>query len=210
MSMRTFLFSLFGNPDPDAPLVAAARAGDARAFDALVYRYQSRLTQFVRARLDAAIECEDVAQEIFVAAWRELPNFKGRSRFKTWLYGIALNRCAEAARRHQRLRRLLGDSNDPFQEWVECDELVTGDDWPATLIERAVIRQRLTTLPEPERQLLELYYYTDLNLPEISDLLGTNLSTLKYRFYQAHRRLRRNLENETNEGKPAQFTEERR
>ncbi len=208
--MRTFLFSLFGNPDPDAPLVAAARAGDARAFDALVYRYQARLTQFVRARLDAAIECEDVAQEIFVTAWRELPNFKGRSRFRTWLFGIALNRCAEAARRHQRLRRLLGDAHDPFQEWTESDEPGAGDDWPASLIERAVIRQRLAALPAPERQVLELYYYTDLNLPEISELLGTNLSTLKYRFYQAHRRLRRSMENQASETMPAKFSEERR
>ena len=61
----------------------AARQGDARAFDALVYRYQAHIRQFVRSRLDAAIDTEDVAQEVFVAAWRDLPRFQGRSRFKT-------------------------------------------------------------------------------------------------------------------------------
>lgn len=208
--MRPFFFSLFANSDPDAPLVAAARDGDARAFDALVYRYQARLTQFVRARLDSVIECEDVAQDIFVTAWHELPNFKGRSRFKTWLYGIALNRCAEAARKHMRLKRLLGDPGDSLGEWPESSALVDPDDWPASLIERAVIRQWVAGLPEPERQILELYYYTDLNLREISELLELNLSTLKYRFYQAHRRLRENMEGRPAETQAAKFAEERR
>jgi RNA polymerase sigma factor (sigma-70 family) len=102
----------FLKPDPDAPLVAAARAGDVRAFDALVYRYQGRILQFVQARLDASIDTDDVAQDIFVTAWRELPKFQGRSRFKTWLFGIALNRCAEAARKHHRLKLVLGERRD--------------------------------------------------------------------------------------------------
>ena len=108
---------LFARPDPDASLVSAARGGDVRAFDALVYRYQGHLTQFVRARLDSAIEADDVAQEVFVAAWRELPRFRGQSRFKTWLFGIAVNHCAEARRRFHRLKLILGDVEENPAAW---------------------------------------------------------------------------------------------
>ena len=96
------MLSLFSKQDPDHQLVTAAQRGDVRAFDQLVLRHQSRVVQFARGRLDASIDAEDVAQEIFVAAWRQLPLFRGRSQFKTWLFGIALNWCAEAARRQRR------------------------------------------------------------------------------------------------------------
>jgi RNA polymerase sigma-70 factor, ECF subfamily len=204
--------SLFAKPDPDAPLVAAAGAGDARAFDALVYRYQSRVMQFVRARLDSAVDAEDVAQEVFVAAWRQLPGFRGRSRFKTWLFGIALNLCAEAGRRHLRLKMVLGGLNGPLEVSSPEDYPREWDpfEWSLAEAERTEIRRRLAELPEPERQALELYYYAELNLPEISQLLQVNLSTLKYRFYQAHRRLRARLEEQEAGGVHAGLGRERR
>jgi RNA polymerase sigma-70 factor (ECF subfamily) len=185
---------LFAKPDPDSPLVEAARAGDVRAFDALVYRYQGHLTQFVRARLDAAIDADDVAQEVFVAAWRGLPKFNGRSRFKTWLFGIAVNHCAEALRKHRRLELILGEATDAQQDWASSALGPDPFDWSMAVAERDALRRRLFQLSPPERQVLELYYYAELNLPEISKLLGVNLSTLKYRFYQAHNRLRQQEE----------------
>lgn len=180
----------FGKPDPDASLVGAARGGDVRAFDALVYRYQLLLRQFVRARLDSAIDADDVVQDVFVAAWHGLSKFNGRSRFKTWLFGIAIHQCAEAQRKHRRLQLILGEATEVQQVWAE--EVARPDpfDWSMALAERDALRRRLAQLPPPERQALELYYYAELNLPEIAKLLNVNLSTLKYRFYQAHNRLR--------------------
>jgi len=59
--------------------------------------------------------------------------------------------------------------------------------------EREIVRRRVAALAEPERRGLELYYYAELNLREISELTSVNLSTVKYRFYQAHRKLREQL-----------------
>ena len=188
------LLRLFSKPDPDASLVEAAAKGDVRAFDALVYRYQGHLTQFVRARLDSAIDADDVAQEVFVAAWRSLPGFSGRSRFKTWLFGIAVHHCAEALRKHRRLQLILGEASAAQDDWATSGTRTDPFDWSMALAERDALRRRMGQLSPPERQVLELYYYAELNLPEISKLLDVNLSTLKYRFYQAHTRLRNNLD----------------
>jgi len=184
----------FVKPDPDAPLVDAARAGDVRAFDALVYRYQSRIAQFVQSRLDSSIDSDDVAQDVFFTAWRELAKFQQRSRFKTWLFGIALNRCAEAARKHLRLKQALGDVGEQPREWAEEPPELDPVEWSLAEAEREAIRSRLAQLADTERQVLELYYYAELNLREISQLTGVNLSTVKYRFYQAHHRLRERLQ----------------
>lgn len=189
--------------DPDAALVSVARGGDIHAFDVLVRRYQARLTLFVRARLDPSIDPEDVAQEVFVAAWCQLPRFLGRSLFKTWLFGIAMNHCAEAMRRNRAVKLVVMDGTEPEDAappWVGRSD---PRDWSAMLAERDAVRGGLGELPEPERQVVELYYYAQLNLPEIASLLDLNLSTLKYRFYQAHRRLRRILEARDAHGMPA-------
>lgn len=197
-SVRLFL-QLFAKPDPDAPLVSAAREGDQRAFDALVNRYQGRLSQFVRSRLDAAVDADDVAQDILVTAWRELPNFRGRSRFKTWLFGIAVHRCADAARKHLRLKLALGELSTTDREWPNEPSRIDPYEWALAIAERDAVRERLSSLTEAERQVLELYYYAELNLREISELIDVNLSTVKYRFYQAHRRLREKLANHESE-----------
>jgi RNA polymerase sigma factor (sigma-70 family) len=118
-----------------------------------------------------------------------LGGFNRRCRFKTWLFGIALNLCASAARRERKMRlnRVgLDESENGERGKVSLSD---GFEWGA-VVERVELRQRLAELPEPGRQVLELYYYADLNLREISELLKVNLSTLKYWFYQAHERLR--------------------
>src|SRR5262249_53087198 len=146
----------------------AACDGDPRAFDALVCRHQEALQRFLRARLAPDLDADDVAQETFVAAWRELGDFHRRCRFKTWLFGIALNLCASAARRERRMRL----------KRVGMDELENGErgrislpdgfEWGA-VVERVELRRQLAELPDPGRQVLELYYFAELNLREISE-----------------------------------------
>lgn len=178
--------SLLGNRDPDADLVAAARRGDARAFDQIVLRHEAALGRFVTARLNSALDPADVVQETFVAAWQQLGTFRGKCRFKSWLFGIALNLSANAARRDRVIR----------ERWVPLEGEGSVEPPPQEsgvlrdAVEFADLRDRLAEQPDPGRQVLELYYYGDLNLREISELLGVNLSTLKYWFYQAHQRLR--------------------
>ena len=79
--------------DADRELVDQARAGDAGAFEALVRRYQGWVFTLTVRLLGDRAEAEEVAQEVFLKAYRGLRGFKGASRFSTWLYAIASHHC---------------------------------------------------------------------------------------------------------------------
>ena len=162
----------------EAARVRAARRGDRRAFDSLVHTYERPLRGFLvrRAGLEAA---DDVFQETLIAAWNALPRFAGRSGFKAWLFGIALHKATDAQRAQGRV---------PAESWSEVTENMVspGPDPFAAADLKHSVQTTLAQLPPVQREVLELYYYADLTLPEIAESLGRNLNTVKYQFYRAH------------------------
>jgi RNA polymerase sigma-70 factor (ECF subfamily) len=77
--------------DSDVVLVARANAGDARAYELLVIKYQRRIERLIGRMVRDAALAQDIVQETFLRAWRGLHQFRGEARFYTWLYRIALN-----------------------------------------------------------------------------------------------------------------------
>ena len=80
-----------GEVETDRALVERVRRGDVRAFDLLVRKYRHKILGLISRYVHDWSECEDVAQEAFVRAWRALPAFRGESAFYTWMYKIAVN-----------------------------------------------------------------------------------------------------------------------
>src|SRR5512138_1645157 len=96
-------------PDIEDSLVQRARTGDQEAFASLVMEHQRYIYNLALRVLRNEEEALDLAQETFVRAWTALPNFRGQSRFRTWLYRIATNLCYN---RLPNLRRSLNDLGD--------------------------------------------------------------------------------------------------
>ena len=162
----------------DVGLARAAARGDARAFEALVHAYGRPLRGFLLRRVgpDAA---DDVLQETWLAAWAALPAFAGRSRFKAWLFAIAVHKAADAQRASGRtLTEVWADA-------AEATPAAGPDPFAASDLKRSV-QATLARLPLAQREVLELYYYADLTLAEVAETLGRNLNTVKYQFYRAH------------------------
>src|SRR6186713_1389372 len=102
-------------------LVAAAKAGDQRAFEALVVRYRKRIFALALHITGSASEADDIAQDVFLKAYRALPQFEGRSQFFTWVYRMTVNRSLnmrrDVARRNEdSIDTGGGDFNDPRLE----------------------------------------------------------------------------------------------
>src|SRR5438874_9069362 len=111
--------------DPDARLVHEAQGGSATAFDALVRRHESALLGFLYARLLSEEAAREVAQDCLLAAWRQFGRYNGRSRFKTWLFGIATHKAVDYHRRCSALPRSLAleDAGEQLVASNECDPL---------------------------------------------------------------------------------------
>lgn len=159
--------------------VEAAQDGNREAFDGLVADHQSEIRKFVGKRV-AKEQVDDLLQDIWVAAWTSMGEFDSRSRFRTWLYGIAINKCKTHYRSQQRrvvhlsLDDVLPEKQRPAAQGSDLE---------------AQLSSFIEMLSDNHRQLLDLYYYGELTLPEISKLLDRNLNTVKYQFYRAHTEL---------------------
>lgn len=172
--------------DPDGKLVEAARRGDRRAFDALVCTYQTHLRGFLARRVGPEA-VDDLLQDIWLASWVALPRFNRRSRFKTWLYGIALHKCTDHHRAQGRFAREVS-SDSAGANWQSPEDLYASAEL------RETVQALLLALSPAQREVLEMYYYAELTLPEIAKVLGRNLNTVKYQFYRAHARVAQGLE----------------
>ena len=84
------------NPDADAPLIERVKAGDVKAFEMLVVKYQRRIERLIGRMVRDVDLVPDIAQETFIRAYRAIPQFRGESAFYTWLYRIAVNTAKKA------------------------------------------------------------------------------------------------------------------
>jgi RNA polymerase sigma-70 factor (ECF subfamily) len=94
----------------DATLVVRARDGDLAAFEALVHRYQKRIYQLALRMTRNSGDAEDIAQEVFLTAWRRLPEIQRDAAFSGWLYTTATNRCLNLLRKRRPTTELDDDS----------------------------------------------------------------------------------------------------
>jgi RNA polymerase sigma-70 factor (ECF subfamily) len=173
---------------PDAAsdaLVTRARNGDDRAFGELVEARVDAVLRTARAILGNEAEAQEVTQEAFVSAWRNLPALRDTDRFDAWLNRIVLNRCRDLLRHRRRVREIDLDSFD----------LPTGDNAAASL-ETAALLAAFDRLRISDRQILALRHLHDLSIDEVARQLGIPVGTAKSRLWGARRALERAMEAE--------------
>lgn len=171
----------------DAELVRLAQAGDAKAFEALVVKYQRRIARHLARYAKAAGDVEDLVQETFIRAYRGLASFRGDSAFYSWLYRIATN----AALNHLERRPgdvLLGD--DAPEERAEAFEPGVSDaeDPERTLMAKQIAEtvQRAVARLQPElAEALTLYEIEGKTYAEIAGMLGIPIGTVRTRIFRA-------------------------
>jgi RNA polymerase sigma-70 factor, ECF subfamily len=171
-------------------LIQHAQKGDHDAFTALVAEHQRYVYNLALRVVKDENEALDLAQETFVRAWTALPNFRGQSQFRTWLYRITTNLCYN---RLPNLRRSLNDLGDNVMEDIPEPHL----DIPAQEFEsketRRYLHQALDNLDINYRLLITLRYQNELSYEEIASTLNLPLGTVKTGIFRAKEQLRRSL-----------------
>ena len=163
----------------DRALVEACLAGTREAFDVIVQRNQRQIYQLCYRFAGNHEDASDLAQDVFIRAYRGLAGFKGNSALATWLYRIAVNVCLNRASvKAPKLSAL--SAADHVDHRVERAD--------ATLMrgERAAeVRAAIARLPNKQRATLILRVYHDLPHDQIAGILGTSVGAVKANFFHA-------------------------
>ena len=172
----------------DAELVRLAQAGRRDAFDAIVLRHQQRVYQLCYRFVGNHEDATDLAQDVFVRAFRALGKFKGESAVGTWLHRIAVNVCLN--RKAVKVPRLT-----PIEYVEPVDTRTERADAAILRGERAVqVRAAVARLPPKQRATLILRAYHDLPHEEIARILGSSVGATKANFFHALANLKRLME----------------
>ncbi|HEY5944934.1 MAG TPA: sigma-70 family RNA polymerase sigma factor [Kofleriaceae bacterium] len=165
----------------DVELVERCRRRDADAFGTLVTRHQQLVFGVALARCQDPALAEDVAQEAFVAAWRDLDRLRDGTRVGPWVAGIARNLAANAVRTRARRERIVLEPSA---------DVPTPEDAALEREDRELLQRALDDIPASHREPLVLFYLQGQSIAEIADALGTNEDVIKQRLSRARRALR--------------------
>jgi RNA polymerase sigma-70 factor (ECF subfamily) len=177
-----------GENDVDQALVLRVQKGDKRAFDLLVKKYQHKLVSVVGRYINDWSECQDVAQEAFIRAYRAIGAFRGDSQFYTWIYKIAIN----TAKNY-----LVSQGRRPPTDDIAVEDAVLFDGSArlseSATPERELLREEIErtvfatveALPVELRQAITLREVDGLSYEEIAEAMNCPIGTVRSRIFRA-------------------------
>lgn len=172
--------------ETDDVLVRRVLAGETSAYAGLVERYRDQLGRYAVRMLGNHADAEDALQETFIRGYRSLVRCEP-ARFRSWLFGILINRCRTYASQRARRQRVV--SNDEIVIASSATPATTDDDGWREMIQRA-----LEQLPTDQREAFLLKHVEDLSYEEMQELTGVRIPALKMRVFRAREALRRSLQ----------------
>ena len=178
--------------DVDQGLAREAAAGSHEAFDALVRRHQRRVVNLLLSFTGGGPDAEDLAQEVFIRAFRGIDRFRGDSTFRTWLFNIAINVARSHRSRLARLRRYWASSGENID--AEREPAAPAANPEAALVQRDTIDRALATLPSDLWVAVVLRDLHGFEYREIATMTEVPIGTVESRIFRARQRLRPLLE----------------
>jgi RNA polymerase sigma-70 factor (ECF subfamily) len=183
-------------PQTDAAAVALARDGDSEAFKALVERHSRAVYRLAHRMTGTPQDAEDVVQETFLKAYKQLSRFESRANFSTWLHRIAVNCSIDLIR--SRPHREAGHDTTDLEQFGADEELDIGRASPERLMLSTEVQDRINAamegLSKMERAAFALRHFEGQSIDEISRSLGLKTNATKHSIFRAVRKMRAALE----------------
>jgi RNA polymerase sigma-70 factor (ECF subfamily) len=182
--------------ESDGAVVVRAQSGDGDAFRLLVERHSRSVFRLGYRITGNEQDAEDVVQETFLRAFKQLKHYESRSSFSTWLYRIASNYALDLIR--GRKRRADKHDSDSEEGRSVLDDIVAPAPPQDRLMFSSQVQQRIAAamedLSELERSAFVLRHFEGLSIEEIGGMLGTSLNATKHSIFRAVQKLRKRLE----------------
>lgn len=173
----------------DAQLLARVIDGDHDAFNQIMRNHEDRVFSVCLRIMGNRDQALDATQETFLTAFRKAGQFKGNSALGTWIYRIAVNTCYDQLRKHKRRRA------DPIPDHLDPTDYTAEDAMDAAAL-RPEIQRALDAIPEDFRVAIVLSDIEGLGLPDVAEVLGIPVGTVKSRVFRGRRLLAARLGNQ--------------
>jgi len=174
--------------DSDLQLVERTVAGDQRAYELLVIKYQRRIERLIGRMVRDVDLVQDIAQETFIRAYRALHQFRGDAQFYTWLYRIAVN-TAKKALMDMKRNPVVSENALREDETSRVDHELTTQETPETVLAAQeiahVVNAAMEALPEDLRQAVTLREIEGLSYEEIASAMNCPIGTVRSRIFRA-------------------------
>ena len=180
--------------DTDLMLVERTVAGDQKAFELLVIKYQRRIERLIGRMVRDVDLVEDIAQETFIRAYRALAQFRGEAQFYTWLYRIAVNTAKKALGELKRdplvvESALRGGGGDDDDETSALENELTSAETPETVLAAkeiaTAVNSAMDALPDELRQAVTLREIEGLSYEESAEVMNCPIGTVRSRIFRA-------------------------
>ena len=177
--------------DTDWEIVDSVRAGNTRSYAMLVDRHKDRAMTLAVRLIRSREEAEEIVQDAFLRAYRNLDQFRGEAKFSTWFYRILYNLCmTRVARRRGNLVTLEVDDGKMGDSAVAGEEMISALDRIEQEELNTIIASEIENLPEKFKTLLTFFYVQEMSYKEICSVLGIPLGTLKTNLFRGRNMLR--------------------
>ena len=176
----------------DNEIISQVLSGNHQAYAGLVHRYQNYVFTLTLRIVKNREDAEEVAQDVFVKAYKYLADFKGASKFTTWLYTIVNNTCISFLRK----KKLEIHSLDNEKVFEAADSQDSG--MKANMIDQksklAMVNEAIGLLNPDDAQIITLFYKAEQSLEETAQILGIEVNAAKVRLHRARTRLKDKME----------------
>ncbi|MBT8290534.1 MAG: RNA polymerase sigma factor [Muriicola sp.] len=170
----------------DKELISRSLAGDHVAYGVLVDRYKYLIFTLACRLLKNKEDAEEIAQDTFVKAFEALETFKGDAKFSSWLYRIAYRKSLDRIKQNKRQPFLKSIDDDGVRELKASGSILEAIDRK----ERSeLLKATIDRLPEIDSALVTLYYYEQLTIREISEIMDMSQNAIKVRLFRSRKQL---------------------
>jgi RNA polymerase sigma factor (sigma-70 family) len=176
----------------DTEIISQVLSGNQAAYAALVDRYQNYVFTLTLRMIKSREDAEEVAQDVFIKAYKYLADFKGASKFSTWLYTIVNNTCITFLRK-KKLEVYTLDNEAVFEKANNIESGV----WANAVEHKSkqqMVNQAIALLNTDDANIITLFYKAEQSLEEAAQILGIEINTAKVRLHRARTRLKEKME----------------
>lgn len=172
----------------DDALIEQVIKGDRESFDILVKKYQSRITILINRIIEDPTQSADIAQEVFIKAYRSLDKFRGDSAFYTWLYRIAINTAKNYLKSNKSQKSETDvdfNNTDELPAKIRIRDYSTPETWLCSDELQQALLDAVNTLPEELRSCIILRELAGLSYEEIAQVMQCPVGTVRSRIFRA-------------------------